>query len=276
MLNCYYDHHIIYNIIRDFNIIGNNIDFDYYLINNNSNIDISNYKNICNVIDGDNSSYEFSGIQKCINILIDNKKINNYDAFIMMTDKLLNHPISYTMKFNIDIIENALNNEIAIGLIDSWEQKYTLDDFFVEKWIRTNFIIINKHLFEKINYSILSYNVNDIFEDGEDFYYEYDITSRSSIESASTAADAPRIAAFLSLVSRAFATASGRAGTSSKLDNDQLAGLSTITGSAPAPVALVVGFLAVGPLKFSSMAFVDFRVLPERHFTTPFPKSTKA
>jgi hypothetical protein len=181
MLNCYYDHHIIYDIIDDFKIITNDVIFDYYLINNNDKKSMAEYENICHVIDGDNTSYEFSGIQKCINILKNNGKINEYVAFIIMTDKLMNHPMSYTMKINKDIIENALNNEIAIGLIDSWDDEYNVDDFSVKNWIRTNFVIINKILFEKIDYVALSYNVEKVF-DGDKFKINIDNGLKNKLE----------------------------------------------------------------------------------------------
>ena len=104
-------------------------------------------------------------------------------------------------------------------------------------------------------------------------------TSSSSIESASTAADAPRIAALLSSMLSAASIALGNEGTSAKLESSQSTGLSTITGGAPAPVALAVLAVlpfGVAPWKFWSALPVELSVLAERHLRAPSPKSTTA
>jgi hypothetical protein len=71
----------------------------------------------------------------------------------------------------------------------------------------------------------------------------------------------------------------GSEGTSAKLETCQSAGLSIITGGAPAPVALVVLaalLFIVEPWKFSSALPVEFSVFAERHLGAPSPKSTTA
>ena len=141
-------------------------DFDFYLVNNNLDIhnEITNkYSNKFIIIEGDNSHYEFSGIQRCLDII----DKNNYSLFIICTDALFNFPINYLDLINSDIINYAIDNECCIGNIDSFLKKYQFDNFNIDYWIRTSFIILNQKLFEKINYKFITYEYSQLFDDND-------------------------------------------------------------------------------------------------------------
>lgn len=165
ILNCYKNHSIIKYIKQTLDIMFNDIYFDYYMVNNNiqnHKIINNNYSNICNVILGDNTEYEFSGIQKCINILIDNNKIKHFDSFLFLTDALLNYPINHLLLLNQEHFYKSFELNKVIGHIDSWGKIYVLDDFTFDSWMRSNFILMNSNALKNINYGFLSYKFDDI------------------------------------------------------------------------------------------------------------------
>ena len=158
IINCYNNDKIIKNVIFFIQNITNN--YNLYVINNGNNI-INNYNNDkLFIIDGDNSQYEFSGIQKCLNGI--NKE--EYSLFILGTDALFNYPINFLDFINLDVINYAITNECFIGNIDSFMNNYNFDNFNINYWIRTSFILINSNLFKKIDYQFISYKNDFIFD----------------------------------------------------------------------------------------------------------------
>jgi hypothetical protein len=171
IIGCFKNHKVVNNIYNFIHNITNN--FDFYVVNNNIKIHkqiINEYSDKFIVIEGDNSSYEFSGIQKCLDIIDKNK----YSLFLLGTDALFNHPIEYLDFINLDMIEYSMNNECYIGNIDSFFKNYVIDDFTVNYWIRTSFIFINSNLFKKINYQFITYNYKDIFDKEENIKIKID------------------------------------------------------------------------------------------------------
>jgi hypothetical protein len=82
------------------------------MVNNNiekHDIIKKTYNDKFKVIKGDNSQYEFSGIQKCIELLRTNNILKEYKVFLLGTDALFNHPIYYFDFINIDLLEEAAN-----------------------------------------------------------------------------------------------------------------------------------------------------------------------
>lgn len=161
IIGCYKNHHIVNNVYDFIIKISNN--FDIYLVNNNNEVHkniILKYSNKFIVVEGDNSHYEFSGIQKCLNSINKDK----YSLFILGTDALLNYPIKYLDFINRDTIDHVMVNETFAGNIDTFMKDYKVHDFVVNYWIRTSLVMINKKLFEKINYQFITYECNDLFD----------------------------------------------------------------------------------------------------------------
>lgn len=149
---CYNNLNITSNLKYFFNKL--NIEYELFIVNNN--IEQQNLLSIKyeNVIEGDNSIYEFTGIQKCLNII--NKE--KYNCFILGTDALFNSPIYYLDFINHDTIDFAINNEVCIGNFDCFNKSYKLNNFEILYWLRTSFILINSNLFKNMNYQFITFN----------------------------------------------------------------------------------------------------------------------
>jgi hypothetical protein len=150
---CCYNNSIIYNNLKKF---FNNLNIEYELFIVNNNIEQQSTLSIKyeNVIEGDNTIYEFTGIQKCLNIL--NKE--KYNCFILGTDALFNSPIFYLDFINYDTINFAINNNVCIGNMDCFNKSYKMNDFEISYWLRTSFVLINSNLFKNINYQFITFN----------------------------------------------------------------------------------------------------------------------
>lgn len=170
LLNCCHNPHIVSNIYHFFCKIIEKENFIIYLINNNENIknEITKYKNICQIFKGNNNVFEFTGIQKCLEYLKTKQNIYIYDIFILITDALFNSPFNHLNFINLETIKYAINNEVCIGNIDSFGKEYYVDNFILDYWLRSNFIIINNKLFEKINYQFLSYKYQDVYNENDE------------------------------------------------------------------------------------------------------------
>jgi hypothetical protein len=154
---CFYNNfNIIQNLICFFDNL--NIDYHFYAVLNNfeilNNIDKNNYPNNIFFIEGDNTIYEFTGIQKCL----DNINKDLYNSFILGTDALFNYPMYYLDYINKSMIEYTYNNKICVGNIDSFNKSYKCNNFTFKYWLRTSFIIINKNAFKDINYKFITIN----------------------------------------------------------------------------------------------------------------------
>ena len=145
-----------------------NDNFDFYLVHTgNETIDKTTYKNI-KIVKGDNSMNEFSGIQSCINGLIESEKIEEYTSFIMCNDTLaLNYPLDSIYKLTKGHIDLCSRKRKITGHIDSFGENFSFDNFILSHWYRTFFIIINKNLFEDMNYKFMNYSLDDVFEGDE-------------------------------------------------------------------------------------------------------------
>ena len=168
LINCYNNHKIVHNIYNLFITILDKSNFVIYLINNNILInknELSKYSKICYLFKGNNNCYEFTGIQKCLEYLKKNNQIELFNITVLITDAILNYPINYLNYVNIETFNYVNDNETCVGNIDSFGKTYIFNDFLLEHWIRTCFIVINNNLFKKINYRFISYNYNDIYNE---------------------------------------------------------------------------------------------------------------
>lgn len=167
IIGCYNKHHVVDNLNNFLLNIIKQDNFDVYMVNN----DINNHEKIKSkyeskyiVVEGDNTQYEFSGIQKCIEMLREKKLISKYNIFLLGTDALFNHPIYYFDLLNRDIFDYVIKNNVCIGNIDTFGDNYAFDDFKLKHWLRSSLIFINSVLFRKINYKFLTYDINKIYD----------------------------------------------------------------------------------------------------------------
>jgi 3,5-epimerase/4-reductase len=139
--------------------------FDFYIVNNgNENIDDGTYDNF-KIVQGDNSVNEFSGIQKCINDLVRESRIEEYTAFILCNDTIAtNYTLDFIYKFNGMHLDIASRNIYATGQIDSFGEEISLDNFTFDKWYRTFFVIINAKLFRSMEYRFMNYTLEDVYD----------------------------------------------------------------------------------------------------------------
>jgi hypothetical protein len=164
IISCYEKHYVLNNIYSFLENITDINNIDFYMVNNNiekHDIIKKMYNNKFKVIKGDNSQYEFSGIQKCIEILRNDDILKEYNVFLLGTDALFNHPIYYFDFINKDLIDYIENNEICIGNIDTFNSHMKFDDIEIEHWIRSSMIFINYKLLKKIDYKFITYNYRD-------------------------------------------------------------------------------------------------------------------
>ena len=168
LLNCYNNHNVIINVYNFILNLMKKEDFDIYLINNNENInkeELIKYSKFGYIFKGNNACFEFSGIQKCLEFLKKENKIELYDITLLITDALFNNPITYLNFVNIETFKYVFENEVCVGNIDSFGKKCKIDNFVFEYWIRTCFVIINNKLFKKIDYKFLSYKYYDVYNE---------------------------------------------------------------------------------------------------------------
>jgi hypothetical protein len=164
MIACYNNHDIINVIYNHYKNMGN---IDIFLINNNIQIHdqiVNQYSSFVKVIMGENSSFEFSGFQKCINMLINKNEILKYDIFIFCTDALHNDPTNYLKFLNLNAIDYCAQNEVLIGNLDTFKQDFNINNNIIQYWCRTSLILINKNLLKKNNYIIMTYDHNEIYD----------------------------------------------------------------------------------------------------------------
>jgi hypothetical protein len=134
----------------------NKYKFDIYIIINNED---SFKETIINNVDkkliyvkGDNIMREFTGYKAGIDYLIKTNKMNDYSAFIIINETInKNYPI-FLNDVIAETFDYAVNNNCCLGHIDSYGfDKYNIiEDMSFNKWIRANFILCNKNIFNKI------------------------------------------------------------------------------------------------------------------------------
>ena len=139
--------------------------FDFYIVNNGEDdIDTDSYQDF-KIVKGNNNMNEFSGIQKCINGLVSENKMESYTSFILCNDTIAsNFPLNFIYKLNGMHIDIVSRKRTIKGHIDSFGKEMSLDNFKFDSWYRTFFIIINKDLFRDMNYKFMNYTLEDVYD----------------------------------------------------------------------------------------------------------------
>ncbi len=115
------------------------------------------------LINGDNSSHEFSAWQKGYTIL--SESINEQDIIILANDSFhRNFSADFINKFNLKRLEK-INSPFISGYADAYIEDVRIRNLKSNSWIRTNFFLCNKKALQCVE-SIVSYKIKDI--DGSD------------------------------------------------------------------------------------------------------------
>lgn len=149
------------------NSMSGNVSFEYYLVNNGNCVLDDSFTEF-NPMIGDNTMNEFSGIQKCLNMLVESKQVEKYDSFILCNDTISsNFPLSFLYTISRDEIDLTCRNRYVVGCIDSFGESYSVDNFTFKDWYRAFFVMINADIMQDINYKFWHYRLEDVFEDGK-------------------------------------------------------------------------------------------------------------
>lgn len=142
-------------------------EFEYHLVINGP-CKLDDSFDHFNPMEGDNTMNEFSGIQKCLDMLRTTKKVEEYDSFILCNDTISTHfPLAFFYTISKDEIDITCRNRYVVGWIDSFGESYSVDNFTIKAWYRTFFVMINAGIMRDINYKFWNYRLEDIYEYGK-------------------------------------------------------------------------------------------------------------
>ena len=162
--------------------IDGNVTFDYFLVNNGEKPLDETYDEF-NPMIGDNTMNEFSGMQKCINMLISKNLISKYASFILCNDTIsLHYPLSFIYTISKADIDIVCRNRYVIGNLDSFGKTYTLDNFKFINWYRAFFVMINAEIFKDMNYEFFYYQLEDVFFEDEKLKINIDIELKKELD----------------------------------------------------------------------------------------------
>ena len=168
---CFYQLNNAKQLLNYFEELNNNYNYHLLLINNNAHLEYLDFKNketrddITYLI-GNNESREMSGYQCGVDYLRDENKYRQYRCFILLNETVFtNSPLHIVNNLNYDHINRAYKLPLVLGKIDKFrgyikESNY-YDKLKLEKWVRSNFILMNVEIFEKLlNYQFSYYKPN--------------------------------------------------------------------------------------------------------------------
>lgn len=178
LYQCYYQINNCQKVLEYFQSLNNNYIYHLILINNNDKINYQNLKNeetidLITYLDGDNTYREMSGYQLGIEYLKKKKLVNVYKAFILLNETLFtNYPLHILDTLDYNHLNKVIHKPLVMGKVDKNNRThnpiFNCDGWGLEKWIRSNFILINKKIFiELIKYKLVNYSIDNSFKDGE-------------------------------------------------------------------------------------------------------------
>lgn len=144
------------NISKKYDDFFKSVDLNKKLYNN---LDIQ-------IIEGDNSYYDFSAYQKGLDYV----RQNNYEfnAILIINETINERTPIYLHQIKSKIFNIASTQKVVIGHIDKNANPVILQNQKINFWVRSNFILINIKVIESVNYNILYLkNYNDISLDSE-------------------------------------------------------------------------------------------------------------
>ena len=151
-------------IIDYFNNFSNNNNFDIYFIT-----DIkakNNYQDNIHFINTSETNLYIDNIQCFIDYLLKNRMLDNYDSFIFIKNDIFNDAESLIElnKISYETFDYISKNNKTCGIINYFEYTYVIDNFMIDEIYNNNIIFINKKIIENIDYNVINYEINDIFD----------------------------------------------------------------------------------------------------------------
>ena len=166
LYQCYYRVDNCLEILKYFQSINKNYIYHLIIINNNEQLSFLNMTNeqtqgYITYLKGDNRYREMSAYQLGINYIRDSNLISDFGSFILMNETLFtNFPLHIHTYLDYNHLNKIMRNPLVMGKIDknNNDRVFTLDGFKIEKWIRSNFLLFNQQIFQKIlSYEIVYY-----------------------------------------------------------------------------------------------------------------------
>ncbi len=160
LYQCFYQLDNAKQLLNYFEELNNNTHLEYLDFKNRETRDNITY------LTGNNESREMSGYQCGVDYLRDDNKYRQYRCFILLNETVFtNSPLHIVNNLNYDHINRAYKLPLVLGKIDKFrgtrKEEYYYDKLEVEKWIRSNFIMMNRNIFEKLlNYQFSYYTPN--------------------------------------------------------------------------------------------------------------------
>lgn len=157
VLLLYYDKYA-FRAINEFKMLLSNLDSDYriILVCNNFNLKQNILKKIdYNVLDGDNSAWEFSGWQKGLSSL----SLEDNDVVIFANDTFCHHnywgkyeKFLFQKQFKKLIKKNSKKPFSAIsGNVDTFGEKFSLEGCSASGWVSTYLFLITGTLLKQLD-----------------------------------------------------------------------------------------------------------------------------
>lgn len=171
LYQCFYQLDNTKQLLNYFEELNNNYNYHLILINNNTHLEYQDFKNketrddITYLI-GNNESREMSGYQCGVDYLREDNQYRQYRCFILLNETVFtNSPLHIVDNLNYEHINRVYKFPLVLGKIDKFrgtrKEEYYYDKLEVDKWIRSNFIMMNHNIFEKLlNYQFAYYTPN--------------------------------------------------------------------------------------------------------------------
>lgn len=173
---CYYQLDNYLKILKYFYSINNNYIFHLIIVNNNSSKTLEIPEQLSDSItylESDNTYREMSAYQTGVNYIKENDLLSTFSAYILLNETLFtNFPLYILDVLDYNHINRGVIEPIALGKVDKNHRThnpiFNCDGWKLEKWIRSNFMIINSKVFsEMVDFNLVHYTPESIFKDNK-------------------------------------------------------------------------------------------------------------
>ena len=172
---CYYQISNYQKILDYFRFLNNNYSYHLILVNNNPDThgissDIQSLEFIT-YLESENKYREMGAYQTGVNHLRDNQLLSKFSAYILMNETLFtNFPLYVLDVLDYTHINRVVMKPIVLGKVDKHRRNnncaFTCNDWVFARWIRSNFILINSEIFNKmVHFNLVHYTPENIFKD---------------------------------------------------------------------------------------------------------------
>ena len=105
-------------------------------------IEVSVEENVT-LVSGDNSSREFSGLDRGVAWFAANRDLNDGDVFVLANDTFhRSYGTGYLELFSPDKVRGSLDRGRIVGFVDAYHENVELFGLTLRTWVRTNLLIL--------------------------------------------------------------------------------------------------------------------------------------